>query len=130
MMSFLHDSSVAECLPSVHLTLGSIPSQGGGTQAHPPSRSRSRGSVVQDHPQPLVDRVSKQGVEKGWREGRPGVWAQGQGVARPLGHVPNTPLLSYSLLFMVPVACGLFPQEWYQRLLPASLYQTLCYCSE
>lgn len=36
-------------------------------------------------------------------------------MARPLGHFPNTSLLSYySLLFMVPVACGLFPQEWYQ----------------
>lgn len=27
-------------------------------------------------------------------------------------------LLSSSLIFMVPVACGLFPQKWYQLFIP------------
>lgn len=30
-----------------------------------------------------------------------------------------------SLIFMVPVACGLFPQEWYEPIMPPLLYRTL-----
>lgn len=58
-------------MSSLHLTLGSIPNQGGGTQDVFPAEARARGSVVQDQPQPAPapslhdDPISKQGVEKG-----------------------------------------------------------------
>lgn len=70
-MNCLDDSSVAECLPILHLTLGSIPNQGGGTQDALPAEAGAGESVVQDQPQPAPapgrhdDPVSKQGVEKG-----------------------------------------------------------------
>lgn len=57
--------------------------------------------------------------------------AQGWGMGGPVGRCPLMLwfLLSSSLIFMVPVACGLFPQKWYQLFILTWFYQMSGPCS-
>lgn len=75
---------------------------------------------------PCQDEFPHGWMGKGWREGTEGLageagqvpghlpyGVQGWGVDRAVCPLTFWFLVSYSLLFMVPVACGLFPQIWY-----------------